>query len=153
MTTKTRNSIKLNSKDLFLAADIASNSVPCAGSLKATVKGIEGGKEAAYCVMGCIAQAVATRRHISFKKAVGALYGPRNSTRHQEVAFAEALTEKLLDEPLDLTTSNDGFNIPDYTNNDLANGGYGFSDIQRARQWQVETLKELAKAAAKQEAK
>lgn len=164
-TFRTRKTIKLNSKDLFLAADIAKNAIPAYGDLKETVRRSKGGKEPAYCIAGCVAQAVSSRRHIGFRKAADLLFLDSSSNEVNEAEFMESLAQKL-DVPANGAKGSKDFNLVRF-NDDVANAPnvtdfktleemhqkFGKKHIKRAREWQVRTLKSLAKKLAKTEAK
>lgn len=111
---------KITKKDLLEAAKIARNSTPCVGILRV--------RQGTYCILGCIVQAVARRKHKSFDYTA-ALFGSSSG-----IGVERALNELVGYTP-DVMRKNDGHCLDTK------------GDVQEFRKWQVRTLLGLAKAA------
>lgn len=143
MTTRTRNSIRLNSKDLQLATEIAVNSNPCKGSLKEIAEDGKPGEKASYCILGTVAQAVAIRRHLGFDTTVRLL--------DAEAGILAAITSALGDEDVADQLEVDSLVDLNDADNDFLTAA-GNVSTTKLRNWQVSKLKALTKAVQKAEA-
>ena len=111
--------VNLTKKDLLAAVEVAKTTVPCTGSL---MELDDGGRQASYCVMGCVIQGFAKNRHMGFDKAekkLGGLYGVV-----QSVSQSCGLDYNDSDE---LVSRNDGFH-----------------NMGALKNWQIAKLKKLA---------
>lgn len=157
----------IKSEDFYRAADIAASSLPCNGSMKEVVNsGGVAGKQNAYCIMGCLYQAIADRRKQAFGKVKEVL--------PDEVDLGTHIGNVLKMKGLDMVSLNDDVKVSEelcaVNFQTLSKDGKVYdhtgvkidynqfvtqyaSKIKKARDWQVSTLNKYGDKLAKYEAK
>jgi hypothetical protein len=173
----------IRSSDLFRAAELAANSLPCAGSLKETMEQDNTkGEATARCIMGCVYDAMNQTRKRGFSKIAESFYKEEIVEDYdydkdevtETVELSECIDEAEVGQLLAERAQKGGYRGESdlvYANDALTQDAGGnilnaedskqidFSDpkvikaAEKLRKFQVKTLTQLAKAVAKVEAK
>lgn len=139
----------IRSADIYEAAEIAENSLPCTGSLKEFVTN-GNGTATARCIMGCVYEGMARTRHRSFDEIEARSGGLDSETAHLLTKAAGVKTK------MNLVTANDSFDVGPYSlecylDSKLHPENYNADDmakiekaINKLRKYQVTTLTKIA---------